>query len=124
MNMVWVAILALVAGLDGRAALSSGEVGRPAAGPVARSGGPAPSPSHSVSAPRRLDHRHRSTPWSSPILDDYDAEEQDESWFVQLDLLASLPVARLTWALPGLPAETRHFEGPAPCPIASFPMRC
>ena len=122
MNMVWFAILALVAGLDGRSAREHREVGRPADGLVAHVGEPAPS--RSLSAPRHVDPRPRSSPWSTPILGEYDTEEQDESWVVQLDVLASVPIAWLTWDLPGRSAVDGPIEGRDPLPPRLFPLRC
>ena len=121
MNMVWVAILVLFAGIDGRPALKVREVGRPAEGLAVRVD---PVPSRSPSVARRVERRPCSAPWSSHGLDEYDTEEEDDSWVVHLDALASVPIAWCDWARPESSAEARPLEAFDPPSLARFPLRC
>src|SRR4051794_34270872 len=98
MNLIWVVILALVAGPDGRPAAEGRVDPRPSMArglpPIERP------PTRSIAPPRRAHRSPFSSPWMISGDDEFGAEEADETWFLQLDA-AGMSVA--DWSSGGPP---------------------
>ncbi len=122
MNMVWVAILALGAGPDGRPAVAARGDHRPAA--VHPAPADPPRIARSIAGPRRAGRRPFACPWTISGPDEYDTEEVDETWVLHLD--AAEPAG------PGRPARGSPRVGTNPFKAAAFdrartrhfPLRC
>ena len=123
MSMVWIFILALVAGPDGHSTHPAGESRRPALNSMVRAHSPE-QPSRSLSIARRSWHRASSAPWSLTGLDEFDTEELDETWMVQLDALASFPASWLCFSSSRSRSERTSADGFPPPVLGKFPLRC
>src|SRR4051812_6333635 len=98
MSMIWIAILALVAGPDGRSA-----VGRPAEPRPSIVGGLRPVERalvQSITHPRRAHRSPCSSPWAVSGIDEFDTEEVDETWFLQLDVAGWFAADWSAWGPP------------------------
>jgi hypothetical protein len=59
-----------------------------------------------------------------PGFDEFDVEKADDSWIVQLDLLATVPIAWLAQVRPGSSVKVERIEtSDTPLP-RHFPLRC
>jgi hypothetical protein len=122
MNMIWIAILALVAGPDGHSAVEGRVDPRPSivggSRPIERS------PTRSIASSRRAHRSPFKSPWAISGIDEFDTEEVDETWILQLDA-AGLCAA--DWSAWGLPRSTLSLDQSASLERAfrlSFPLRC
>jgi hypothetical protein len=122
MNRIWIAILALVAGPDGRSAVEGRVDPRPSI--VGRSCPVDRLPTRSIAPSRRAHRTPFSSPWTVAGIDEFDTEEFDETWFLQLDA-AGLCAA--DWSAWGPPRSTPSFDRSAGLGQPSrpgFPLRC
>jgi hypothetical protein len=122
MSMVWFAILALIAGFDGHSCRSDRESARLVSAQSDK--GLNTGPSCSLSNGRGMVQRRCLAPWSACGVDEFDTEEQDETWMVHLDLLAAFPVDWLIWARIPTRSEPERIESLDPSFPAYSPLRC
>jgi hypothetical protein len=122
MSMVWITILALVATPgEPSCRLDRAAVRLAAASADMRVN---PVPSCSLSVGRTVGRRHGPAPWTTNGLDEFDTEELDETWIVDLDLMASMPVDWLVWDLPRTLPEPYWIASVDPPSLSYFPLRC
>ena len=122
MNLVWTIFLALVASPEGHPVPPGRAV---APGASAWSSRPVET---SAMRPRTFTRRswHRPAPWDGSLgsLEEFDTEEVDETWLVQLDVLATVPGSWLGLAWSRSRSESSpatRIESP---PMIPFPLRC
>jgi hypothetical protein len=120
--MIWIAILALVAGPDGCTAVEGRFDPRPSL--VGGSHSIEKKPARSIAPARRAHRSPFSSPWTVSGLDEFDTEEVDETWFLHLDATRVAVADRSGW---GLPRSTLGFDHLASLDRSSrlgFPLRC
>jgi len=122
MNLVWVAILALGAGPDGRPAVAARGDHRPAA--VHPAPADPPRIARSIAGPRRAGRRPFACPWTISGPDESDTEEVDETWVLHLDAAGSTDLAWPGWGPPRDGFGAVRIAAPARCRLRHFPLRC
>ncbi len=123
MNMVWVTILTLVVGSPaGPAVGRTTSTGCLAVESRDRVQPPVPVCSRSLA--RRVDGRPSVPPWSSPLIEEFDTREVDETWIVHLDAVTSIPIAWLSWARPISATEPSLVDRLNATTILAIPLRC
>lgn len=123
MPMVWVVIFTLVSGFpDGRTVTG---VSRHGSTGLSSSIGVQPSGAgRTPLIARRVEGRRNLPPWSSPLLEDLDSRELDESGPIDLDALSSSRLDWLPWGRPGSTPSAPSLRRIPPIAILSIPLRC
>jgi hypothetical protein len=121
MSMACTILLALVAGTGGHPVNPALDRARPAGERAIRAQGPCPS--RSLSIARKSWHRAGSR-FCSTDLEEFDTEETDESWIVDLDAMASVPNSWLCMAWLRAESRPRVLDGIVRPPSSHFPLRC
>jgi hypothetical protein len=122
MNLIWIAILALPGGPDGRSAVEGRADPRPSIVEGSRSTDRFPA--RSIALPRRAHRSPFSSPWTISGIEEFGTEEVDETWFLQLEAAG---LSASDWSAWGLPRSTLGVDPSAGLDQPSrlkFPLRC